>query len=80
MNGDKEELEWWSWIPSGWWRSQSGDGPNFCADGQNLKTDGQNLKVDGQNFTVDGDEDPWREVYGAWRRQVYRGLTSCEGI
>ena len=73
MNGDKEELEWWSWIPSGWWRSQSGDG-------QNLKDDGQNLKADGQNFTVDGDKDPWREVCGAWRRQVYRGLTSYRGI
>ena len=50
MNGDKE-LGWWSWISSGWWRSQ-------CDDGQNLKTDDQNLTADGQNFIVDGDEDP----------------------
>ena len=37
MNGDKEELEWWSWISSGWWRSQSGDGQNLKADSQTLQ-------------------------------------------
>ena len=35
---------------------------------------------DGLNFVVDGDENLRRVVYGAWRRQVYRSLTSCRGI
>ena len=35
---------------------------------------------DGPNFIADGDENLRRVVYGAWRRQVYRSLTSCRGI
>ena len=35
---------------------------------------------DGPNFIADGDENLWRVVYGAWRRQVYRSLTRCRGI
>ena len=35
---------------------------------------------DGSNFIADGDENLRRVVYGAWRRQIYRSLTSCRGI
>ena len=35
---------------------------------------------DGPNFIADGDENLQRVVYGAWRRQVYKSLTSYRGI
>ena len=35
---------------------------------------------DGPNFIADGDKNLRRVVYGAWRRQVCRSLTSCRGI
>ena len=35
---------------------------------------------DSPNFIADGDKNLRRVVYGAWRCQVYRSLTSCRGI